>query len=230
MVSDVDAFSVLNLTTAGNITTMTRGVAIHGPIRVAWNEDELSIFPTAYASSLAQMIGVPLPSTIAPGQSSSLPTPTSSSSTSPTAPRTDKAALSKRAIASIAVGSAIAAVLLGFSIFLIISRRRRGKRAHTAAEKDELDMPEMGDQEQSSKRGRWLNGGRWRNEVLTEGGELEVTAERERQELPVEERQQELESGSVFVVPGSPAELPVPEMRLGATNEEERRSMELRGS
>ncbi|KAF2878248.1 hypothetical protein BDV95DRAFT_589210 [Massariosphaeria phaeospora] len=42
-----------------NITTLTKGTAFYDAISVAWQLEDLDSFPTAYAASLAQKIGVP---------------------------------------------------------------------------------------------------------------------------------------------------------------------------
>ncbi|KAF2185534.1 hypothetical protein K469DRAFT_778477 [Zopfia rhizophila CBS 207.26] len=59
--------------TASNITTVTLGMAVADPVVVAWELQDFSLFPTGYASSLAQKIGVSLESTPTPATTSSLP-------------------------------------------------------------------------------------------------------------------------------------------------------------
>jgi hypothetical protein len=64
--------------TEGNATTVSRGLAVADPYVVGWQEKELSMFPTDYASSLAQKAGLQwASSTPAPASTSSLPQETS---------------------------------------------------------------------------------------------------------------------------------------------------------
>jgi hypothetical protein len=42
--------------TVSNMTTMTQGTAVADPLYVAWEAKDLSLFPVAYATSLAQKI------------------------------------------------------------------------------------------------------------------------------------------------------------------------------
>jgi hypothetical protein len=54
--------SAVPRTATSSITTITTGFAIADPVIVAWQEDDLLLFPSDYATSVARKIGITLPS------------------------------------------------------------------------------------------------------------------------------------------------------------------------
>jgi hypothetical protein len=110
----------------GNATTIARGLAMADSYIVGWQEKELFLFPTDYASSLAQKAGISWgSSTPAPASTSNLPRETSSVTPSP--PTADD--LSTGHKVGISVGAA-AALLIGAPIvaWICLSRRKRKKK------------------------------------------------------------------------------------------------------
>jgi hypothetical protein len=130
--------------TVSNMTTMTRGTAIADPLYVAWEAKDLSLFPVAYATSLAQKIGVSFTPTATPasgatsrgasrtGASQTDSTGTSSQTDSPNSE--SSSGLSSGAKIGIGVGAGIGAALILalIAMFFIIRRLRRRNRAVTS--------------------------------------------------------------------------------------------------
>lgn len=113
-------------------------------------------------------------------------TPTTNALEPTVAPASD--GLSTGTQVGIGVGVALAAALAG-SLFIFWCLRRRRKAS--ATEEPDVVVPEMEDQDHAHTERRWFFGGRWRSEV-----DAQVT-------------QNELDSKTVLVVPGPPAELEV---------------------
>ena len=164
-----------------SITGLATGLAVADPVVVAWNLEEMELFPDAYRTSLAKRIGVASP---ASGLSSSnFPEATGNGmNTDP-----DKAAsdgLSTGAKAGIGVGVSLGTVLLIAALVLyLIQRSAKTKERNTA-------MAELEDPQTTNSRKRWFLGGRWRNEAGVDGS-----------------TKHELDSRAVNVVSGPPAEL-----------------------
>jgi hypothetical protein len=159
------------------IVTISAGIAVADPMIVAWQDDDFKLFPSDYASSLAQKIGITLAKD-----------PVASTRLGPTSPAADEAAaggLSTGAKAGIGVGVVLGAAIIGVTIILLYMRR--GRKAETTAEG--AGVAEMEDQDGHLGERKWFFGGRWRSEVNS---------------VPV---QNELDSKTVHVVPGPPAEL-----------------------
>jgi hypothetical protein len=112
------------------------------------------------------------------------PDPVSSSRSGPTSP-TAAGGISTGAKAGIGVGVVLGAAIIGVTIVLLYMRRWR--KAETTAEG--AGVAEMEDQDGHLGERKWFFGGRWRSEVNS---------------VPV---QNELDSKTVHVVPGPPAEL-----------------------
>lgn len=138
-------------TTVSNISTMAHGTAIADPLYVAWEAKDLSFFPVAYATSLAQKIGVEFTPTATPksrsgvsssiasrtGTSSSSSSDSSGSSTStadPAKSSSSSSGLSTGAKLGIGLGVGIGALLVAAVIgmaFIIRRMRRRERRFDT---------------------------------------------------------------------------------------------------
>ncbi|KAH7066332.1 hypothetical protein BKA63DRAFT_389829, partial [Paraphoma chrysanthemicola] len=158
------------LSATSSITVIPSGLAIADPITVAWQYDDLALFPTEYARSLAQKIGI------------TLPTPRSQETTSP--PNTT--GVSTAAKVGIGIGAVLGAAILGVVIVVLFMRRRWRKAEITSTESN---LAEMEDQDGDHGVRKWFFGGRWRGEISA---------------IPT---QNELDSKTVHVVPGPPAEL-----------------------
>lgn len=93
--------------------------------------------------------------------------------------------LNTGAKAGIGVGVAFGLIVLGVILGMLLIRK---KRKHMTAS-NEPNMPEMGDQDIDHASRKWFFGGKWRNEIHAD------------------HTQNELDSKTVHVVPGPPAEL-----------------------
>jgi hypothetical protein len=136
---------VLDKTTVSNISTIAKGTAIADPLYVAWEAKDLSFFPVAYATSLAQKIGVSFTPTATPksGKTGSMASNTGSarasdatdSSTSTAAPAdSSSSGLSSTAKLGIGLGVGIGALLIAALIgmaFVIRRLRRRNRVVDT---------------------------------------------------------------------------------------------------
>lgn len=183
-----DGYSTISVS---NVTAITSGTAIADPIVIGWQVEDMSKFPTAYASSLANKIGVTLETSSAiPARSSSLPRQTDTPSPTPNTTPSD--GLSIGAKAGIGVGAVFGSLLIGGAALLYFSKRKRRQTTPTRAG---VDVAEMEDQDQALASKKWYLFGKWRNEHAGE------------------ERRHELDSKSVNVVPGPPVELPTNELR-----------------
>lgn len=171
-------------TTVSNMTLLKTGLAVADPVEVAWELDDMISFPSSYRTSLANKIGVTLPSSASPAGTSSLPSQTGDGASIPSSQHR----LNPGSIAGIVVGVlAGTAILIGVVVGLLWRRR---KRVQSPPSGGDDTMPEMEDQDAANSHKRWFLGGRWRSEV-----EVEPASP------------QELESKTVRVVPGPPVEL-----------------------
>ncbi|KAL5118948.1 hypothetical protein ACEQ8H_003077 [Pleosporales sp. CAS-2024a] len=131
--------------TVSNISTMTAGTVIADPFYVAWEAKDLSLFPVAYATSLASQIGVAFTPTATPKSASKPGQPANTR-----AARTGNADADADADASharlstaakiglgagVGVGVALIAALLAALLF-IRRLKRRNKAAAAAASAD----------------------------------------------------------------------------------------------
>jgi hypothetical protein len=166
-------------TTFSNRTTVTTGLIAADPFVVGWQNQDLSVFPTDYVSSLAKRYSLSWsPLTSAPA------TPASSSSLPPQT-NTPPKGLDTGAKAGIGVGVAIGGLLLAIAIIALLLRRRRKVKPTTTPD----SVPEMEDQDVALAKKKWYLRGQWRSEMA------------------VEEQKHELGSTSVRIVPGPPVEL-----------------------
>ena len=124
--------------TVSNITTVTSGIAFAAPLFVGWQEKDLSLFPPAYATALANQLKLTFSATPSPGMSSNLPQETKPAQSS---------GLGTGAKAGIGVGAVLGVVLVVGTAVLCLYLRRR-KRRHPVGVHGN-DLPEM----ISAKRG-----------------------------------------------------------------------------
>jgi hypothetical protein len=125
--------------TVSNMTTIAQGTAIADPLYVAWEAKDLSLFPVAYATSLAQKIGVAFTPTATPasGATSRGASQTGDATGSPS--KTDTPSKSDSSLSGgakigigIAAGVGAAVILALIAMFFIIRRIRRRNRAVTS--------------------------------------------------------------------------------------------------
>ncbi|KAF2024422.1 hypothetical protein EK21DRAFT_104677 [Setomelanomma holmii] len=138
-------YVVNDQSTVSNMTTMTQGTAVADPLYVAWEASDLSLFPVAYATSLAQKVGVAFTPTATP---------------SPGTTDSNSSGLSSGAKIGIGVGAGvggfllIALVAMGF----IIRRLRRRNQAVTTYPNEAT--PELGGTEAGAVKEKWYHGAR----------------------------------------------------------------------
>jgi hypothetical protein len=181
------------VTVVANLTTITSGLAVADPIQVAWQLKDLSSFPASYATSIADRIGVSMTPTV-----SNTPTLPRETGASPTPQATGTTKLSTSAKAGIGIGSVIGVLAITATVILLWLRARR--KATPAPVNNGHAVPEMEDQDKSLAKRKWFLGGRWRSEAQAEG----LT--------------QELDSRTVHIVPGPPAELETHAVRPSGSN------------
>jgi hypothetical protein len=149
--------------TVSNMTTMTRGTAIADPLYVAWEASDLSLFPTAYATSLAQKIGVKFTPAATPAsgastrgasQTGSIGTP--SGTTTPSTTNPDSEGLSSGAKIGIGVGAGIGAILLVALLAVIILMRRSRKRNRATTAYPDESTPAMEGQYGGLAKNKWF--------------------------------------------------------------------------
>jgi len=178
-----------SMTILHNITVLTSGTAYAIPDTIFWQSNDLNLFPSDYARSLATVIGVPYGASTspspAPAPTFSIKGPTSSATQSIQTPTSGvKPTLSKGTKVGVGVASTFGALILGAIIFYTVWLRRR-KRALQY----ETKLPEMSG---NSKGLRIFLKGEWR-------------AEAEAESQPVE-----IDSRGVVIMPGPPSELEAP--------------------
>jgi hypothetical protein len=168
-----------------SVVMISSGLAVADPVKVAWQAEDLQLFPRDYQSLLAQKMGV------------SLPTNTSEPISAPT-----YNSLSTASKAGIAVGAVLIAGIVGTLLAMLRIRSRR-KHASTI---QQPGIAEMEDQGPNNTQQKWFFGGKWRNEAHADVVN-EVHADSIRNELDSTVVQNELDSRHVHMVPGPPAEL-----------------------
>jgi hypothetical protein len=163
--------------TVSSMTTVTSALAVADPYVVAWQQKDLSHFPTAYAASLAHNMGVSIASmgdsivyyrsAVASGD---WPLKTGASPASHE--------LSTAAKAGVGVGSAFGGVIIAASIFILWlkMRRKRVVSERKLSAQETTDVHEIEDSSGRSERPMWFVGRRWRNEAHVDvvAQELEV--------------------------------------------------------
>lgn len=127
-------YVVNDQSTRSSISTISSGIAVADPLYVAWEAADLSLFPVAYATSLAQKIGVTFTPTAKPGSGTSTNGPSQTGSQTDTASSNNSGGLSSGAKIGIGAGVGAGALLLiVFTImaFVIRKLRRRNKAVST---------------------------------------------------------------------------------------------------
>lgn len=170
---------VSSTTTIANIKSVATGIAIADPVIVGWEEQDLAMFPTEYANSLAQRIGVTLSS-----ETGTTKGPESTGSTGPTGP-THSNRLSTGEKAGLGVGVTIGVVLLALVSFLLYLLRVKKNRPTVVPE----GTVELEDQDQHHASRKWFLQNKWRSEAEGSGTPREI------------------DSKTVHAVPGPPVEL-----------------------
>jgi hypothetical protein len=167
-------------TVLSSTTTIATGLAVADPVWIAWQIEDIGTFPSEYVKSLVERFGVASPSN------------TSTTISDAPGPTTILRAngLSTGAQVGVGVGATLVAVIAGSLIIFWCLKKRR--RATASANAPDTVIPEMEVQDYSHSQRKWFLGGRWRNEV-----DAQAT-------------QSELDSKTVHVVPGPPAELEAP--------------------
>jgi hypothetical protein len=173
-------------TLLSSTTAIATGLAVADPVWVAWQIEDIGTFPSDYVESLVRRFGVASQSNTTTA-ASDLPGPTIGPTSN---------GLVTGARVGIGVGVALAAIIVGVLIVFWCLKRRRKAAATTSA--PDIVIPEMEDQDYFHSQRKWFFGGRWRNEVDAQAA------------------QSELDSKTVHVVPGPPAEL---EAREPATSD-----------
>jgi len=195
--------------TFNNISIVTSGFVGADPVVVGFQEHDLLSFPADYVSSLAKRYNrtwaaatttTPPSNTATTGSSPSLP-----AQLSPPPPSSKEPSLSTGARAGIGVGvsiSSIAIAIIGTLLFFRGRRKSRMARLEVSEgipEMEDRGIPEMEDRDEVLSNKKWYLFGRWRNEMPAENKrqELESPAVRVLNRVPVEldtsERPQELE-------------------------------------
>lgn len=183
--------------TFSNISTATSGFIGAEPIVVGFQEHDLLSFPTDYVSSLAKRYNRTWTATgTRTNEPSAASTPSLPAKTSvaPESPR--KPGLSGGARAGIGVGVGISIIAVLAIGGLLLLRRRQKVHKEAVVQLDSAPVPEMEDGDKNLSRRKWFLFGKWRNE------------------LPVENKPQELDSTAVNILNQEPVELNGEEWRL----------------
>lgn len=179
---------VLNdASTISSMSTMSQGIAVADPLYVAWEASDLSLFPVAYATSLAQKIGVAFTPTATPvsgstSRDSSQTGSAGSPSQSNTSAASISAGLSSAARIGIGVGVGVGTFLLFALIAMAFVIRRLRRRNLAANTYPIVGSPTVG----------------------SDTGLMKDNAPGELDSVP---NPGELDSAPLHVVPGSPVEL-----------------------
>ncbi|CAI6339860.1 unnamed protein product [Periconia digitata] len=184
--------------TTGLKTLIQSGWAIAGGLQVAWEMSDFSLFPTDYASSLAEQMNISLNLSI----TSKDPGPITATSPQPPPSKIDKGSIGKGSIIGIIVGAIAGAILLGTSILFVLRRRHNKLKTRKDANR------EGGDQDQGVGIRPWYLGGLWKSEADASAERKELEAQHGSGEMDTAYEIKEIDSRTVYVVPGPPAELP----------------------
>lgn len=188
--------------TTANYTTLSSVSAVATPLYVAWEASDLSLFPIAYATSLAKSFNIPFtptpsPGTPSPGTSSTLPKETGLSSSS---------GLSTGAKAGIGVGAVLgAALVMGIAIVCLYLRRRKRKNAVAVPDSDlpeatKVNAEGLYDVEQYHSHQRW-------SELAATHQISELNAMKGPEEMDANDHSGDMHMTAAYMVPDTPAEL-----------------------
>jgi hypothetical protein len=133
--------------TVRSLTTLSTGTLLAEPVTVYWQSSDLSLFPSAYASSLAALLNISL----------------SVQELDPVLPPASGRDLGGGEITGIVVSAVLVALFLGGLIIFALRRRQR-----------KIEMPDISEMHgQSSSLKRYLKG-RWRAEVDGTSAPVEI--------------------------------------------------------
>jgi hypothetical protein len=155
----VDSFyqQVINdQSTVSNMTTMSSGTAIADPLYVAWESKDLSLFPIAYATSLAQAIGVDFTPTATPASGASTGGPSQTGNSSQNGDSSDSG-LSSGTKIGIGVGVGVGAALLVALIAMGVIIRRLRKRNQAVASYPNETTPAMDGHDAGLAQNKWYH-------------------------------------------------------------------------
>jgi hypothetical protein len=175
--------------TVSNMTTMAQGTAIADPLYVAFEAKDLSLFPVAYATSLAQKIGVDFTPTATPASGATTGGPSQTGNPSQTGKSTNSS-LSSTVRIGIGVGVGVGAALLVALIAMGVMIRRLRKRNQAAAAYPNETTPAMYGHDAGLVKNKWYQGSPTPNE-----------------EIEMNTRPNELDSMPVSYIPTAPVEL-----------------------
>ncbi|KAF2751046.1 hypothetical protein M011DRAFT_191508 [Sporormia fimetaria CBS 119925] len=146
--------------TSGGSTTLPSGIAIAAPVMVAWQQEDLRLFPVTYATSVAEQMNVPFGTDAAlPGASNSLTRETSEAQFDVDRQGQGLTVGVKAGIAAGAVGL----VLISVAICLFFFIRRPKQRSARSNHSDLSDIQEL--RADIDSNDKWLIKGQWRTEV-----------------------------------------------------------------
>ncbi|KAH7075335.1 hypothetical protein BKA63DRAFT_295531 [Paraphoma chrysanthemicola] len=184
--------------TISNMTTMTRGTAVADPLYVAWEATDLSKFPIAYATSLAQKIGLAFTPTATPstGVSSRPPSETGPLDGGPLNDGTksdsdsQSGGMSSGTKIGIGVGVGVGASLLIALVAMAFIVRRLRRRNQAVTTYPNESTPAMAGEDAGVVKQKWYQRAKPNEEVEMNNGGAN-----------------ELDSFPVHYVPGPPVEL-----------------------
>jgi hypothetical protein len=171
----VDSFyeQIINdQSTVSNMTTMTRGNAIADPLYVAWEAKDLSLFPVAYATSLAQKIGVDFTPTATPASGATTEGP--SQTNRPSQNNSANSGMSSGTKIGIGVGVGVGAALLVALIAMCVVLRRMKKRNQPAASYPNETTPAMDGHDAGLAKNKWYQRGQPHEEIEMNTGPNEL--------------------------------------------------------
>ncbi|CAI6333584.1 unnamed protein product [Periconia digitata] len=122
---------VIETSTQTSVTGLAAGYAIQDPVVVAWQKQDLDLFPRDYASSLASQIKIPYTATgtqAAPAPTSDIPGPTNSPPSSSQTATPSSSELSFPAKVGVIVGSVAGLLVLSTVLICILLRQRQRRR------------------------------------------------------------------------------------------------------
>jgi hypothetical protein len=158
--------------TVSNMTTMTRGTAIADPLYVAWEAKDLSLFPVAYATSLAQKIGVDFTPTATPASGATTDGP--SRTGTPSQNNSADSSMSSGTKIGIGVGVGVGAALLVALIAMCVVLRRLRKRNQPVASYPNETTPAMDGHDAGLMKNKWYQRGQPHEEIELNAGPNEL--------------------------------------------------------
>ncbi|KAF2995218.1 hypothetical protein E8E13_001897 [Curvularia kusanoi] len=191
--------------TASSTTTLSTGLAVADPIVIAWQEEDLHLFPSEYVASLVNRFNITVPLSTGSGNQSG---------TGGRPSGEPKSQLSTAAKAGIGLGAASAIIAIILAVALLCRRRRRKGRITATSTEQEHTKPELDGQEQHVAKKRWDAHVRGLPEAdPTDLQELDSTALRAEADAQQDFSERTLQDNNVVPKESEPAELPAEELR-----------------